>query len=1180
MYVGTFGYIDKIAPSGLRTRVAGTGTPGYSGDNGPAPAAEVQAAIALQVDTDGTVYFLDKPVTAYGFESVRKITTQGIISTIAGGGNPSEPQAHPDGTPILSVNIDFSAIALGPEGKIWAFDSGTGDTLRELGTGSTSSALSSSAVQVVSSDGSEVYVFDRGRHMQTRQALTNILIRTFEYDTENRLTGIVDGHGNRTTIERDANGTPVRIVAPFGQQTTLSFDQDGMLSGVTDPADKTTQLGYQAGGLLTSFTTPESNTSTFTYDGQGRLVSDQDPGGGIQTLTRTMLANGWSTSLGHNAGYAYEWITERPETGEEITRTIVPGVSTPTVSTTYPDGRLDVLYPQGMHVTMGREADPRFGGQATFKKQVTTSTPSGLTTTTTRTRTVLLANPDDPLSVQTLTIGTTINGRMRTLVYDAAARTMTSTSPAGRRVIKTFNTAGLPVRIERPGLLPMTRSYNTLGQLTGITVGTRTSTLTYDSGGRVASISYALGGATTYGYDAVGRLTSITMPGPSGSRTLSSSFDGDGRMVSLTPPGRPAYAATFTPAGRLASFTAPGGGTGTVSYRVDKRPETITRPGDSPITIGYDAAGRVQQFVTSAGTVSTAYDSSTGLMSGITSPDATLAFGYDGVLPLETEWSGTVSGKVSRTWNVDFRVASQSVNDAHTVNFNYDDDGLITSVGALTLTRDTQTGLVTGTTIGSLNDEITPNGFGDAQSYVTKYGGAPLTAFSYTHDALGRIAQSTEVINGVSHTFVYGYDPAGRLHQVTLDGTLIATYQYDPNGNRHTTTTSSGSISATFDDQDRLVSAGGATYTYTSSGYLQTRTDTAGATSYAYDAFGNLRSVTLPSGPVVSYLVDGMQRRIARLVDGVRTHAWLYEGQLYPVAELNASNTVTTRYVYGTRPTVPEYMIRGGATYRFVTDVRGSVRLVVNVNTGAIAQQLDYDAWGDVTADSNPGFQPFGFAGGLYDHHTRLHRFGVRDYDGATGRWLAIDPGAFSGGSNLYGYAHGDPINFVDPTGDVPLLVPLLGALYGMTTNIAWQLGEGMPWSCLDVTDVLVAGAFGAIGSVAPTVSVLGSEVLGAVATGAYLNTAQYLTAQTVNGQMTQWKGDDLGASIATGALGGAMTGMTEAMIDPARREFEDMLPVEKFMNQGAEAASNFYGNMPKHKKLCPADGANCPERP
>jgi len=88
------------------------------------------------------------------------------------------------------------------------------------------------------------------------------------------------------------------------------------------------------------------------------------------------------------------------------------------------------------------------------------------------------------------------------------------------------------------------------------------------------------------------------------------------------------------------------------------------------------------------------------------------------------------------------------------------------------------------------------------------------------------------------------------------------------------------------------------------------------------------------------------------------------------------------------------------------------------VDTGAIAQRIDYDAFGNVLTDSNPGFQPFGFAGGLYDPDTRLIRFGARDYDAATGRWTAKDPIRFAGGDpNLYGYVINDPVNWIDPTG-------------------------------------------------------------------------------------------------------------------------------------------------------------------
>jgi RHS repeat-associated protein len=79
---------------------------------------------------------------------------------------------------------------------------------------------------------------------------------------------------------------------------------------------------------------------------------------------------------------------------------------------------------------------------------------------------------------------------------------------------------------------------------------------------------------------------------------------------------------------------------------------------------------------------------------------------------------------------------------------------------------------------------------------------------------------------------------------------------------------------------------------------------------------------------------------------------------------------------------------------------------------------MNYDAFGNVIEDSNLGFQPFGFAGGIYDLDTKLTRFGARDYNTETGRWTAKDPILFAGGStNLYGYVVNDPVNFIDPYG-------------------------------------------------------------------------------------------------------------------------------------------------------------------
>ena len=107
-----------------------------------------------------------------------------------------------------------------------------------------------------------------------------------------------------------------------------------------------------------------------------------------------------------------------------------------------------------------------------------------------------------------------------------------------------------------------------------------------------------------------------------------------------------------------------------------------------------------------------------------------------------------------------------------------------------------------------------------------------------------------------------------------------------------------------------------------------------------------------------------------------------------------------------------------GVTYRIITDNQGSVRLVVNAETGEVAQCLDYDSFGRVLRDTNPGFQPFGFQGGLYDPDTGLVEFGCRWYDAETGRWISKDPILLDGGWNVYAFCGNDPINRMDPSGE------------------------------------------------------------------------------------------------------------------------------------------------------------------
>jgi RHS repeat-associated protein len=266
-----------------------------------------------------------------------------------------------------------------------------------------------------------------------------------------------------------------------------------------------------------------------------------------------------------------------------------------------------------------------------------------------------------------------------------------------------------------------------------------------------------------------------------------------------------------------------------------------------------------------------------------------------------------------------------------------------------------------------------------------------------------------------------------RLAAPTFGSESAKALQLDANGNRTADSFNAHSgtwLSASYDDQDRLTSyettlGGEVSFTYSANGELETKTVGDDTTTYEYDAFGNLKHVELPNGTQIDYLIDGKNRRIGRKVDGTLVQQLLYSSQLKVIGELDGSGNVASQFVYGSKPNVPDYMIKDGATYRIVSDHLGSPRLVIDVSSGDIAQRIDYDEFGNATlVEGTWDVQPFGFAGGLYDADTKLGRFGARDYDAETGRWLCKDPIGFrAGDTNLYGYVMSDPINGFDPTG-------------------------------------------------------------------------------------------------------------------------------------------------------------------
>ena len=232
--------------------------------------------------------------------------------------------------------------------------------------------------------------------------------------------------------------------------------------------------------------------------------------------------------------------------------------------------------------------------QSALPKSRTVTTPGGKVSTTTTERTVTLSNPDDILSLTSLTDRVTVNGRTYTSAYDAASRTFTDTSPAGRQRTTTIDTKGRVVREQTAGLEPVAYAYDAHGRLVTITQGTgagaRITHLTYDSQGYLETIVDPLNRTVRFVYDAAGRVTQQILPD---SRVIGYAYDANSNVTSVTPPGRPAHNFTYTAVDLEASYNPPDVGLPQDqtlnTYNLDRQVTRIALPAGQNLDFGYNS---------------------------------------------------------------------------------------------------------------------------------------------------------------------------------------------------------------------------------------------------------------------------------------------------------------------------------------------------------------------------------------------------------------------------------------------------------------------------------------------------------------------------------------------------------------------------------------------------------------
>lgn len=958
-------------------------------------------------------------------------------------------------------------------------------------------------------DAAEIFIFDsNGRHVKTLYGKTGSTLYSFSYDVDSRLMSITDAYENVTTMNRNASGDLTGIQSPYGQTTTVSLDANGYLASVTNPNSETYVMSYTPGGLLRTFKKPSGQISSMTYTNGGLLISNSNSAGSSTTLSD--ISKGTITPLPGDANIlsstsALGRVTTYGFQDDTTTKTQLHG-------SVYPDGSMGygTYSPEigstnkfsvgttERSVSDSKSFDPWLENIALFTS-IKRITDAGSSWASFRTRTVTAgsasANVDSTPAVFQYTtdqVQSTVNGNLWDQTYDSSTQITTITSPENRVSRVSMDLFGKPTSIQWASFTPTNISYDSRGRLSQIKQNTRENTFTYNSSGFLNSVTNAAAQTTSFDYDNVGRVLTQTLPD---TRAIYFSYDANGNLASITPPGKSAHTFTMNLFDLIASYLPPflGGTTSTpttYTYNNDRQLTSITRPSGATINFTYGpSSANLTEITTPTGT--NTYTSQGGYIRQTISPDQyQVDRTYTGYSTksevLSDASSSTTIGRIDWEYNNDFNRTTSNLTPGagpiSSVSSLYDSDTLMIKAGEETMTRNPTSGLLTGTTLAKISDSLTYDPtYGELSAYSAQYnaGGKRtvlLLSETYTRDALGRILTKVDKAKGKAKTYAYTYDTTGRLTAVRLNNKPYSSYTYDSNSNRISGNVAGVSFTGTYDSQDRLSSYNTESYTYNLNGELTSRTDskTGLTTTYAYDAFGNLKQAAVPT-KTVNYKVDGFNRRIAKLTGTTVNEYYIYENELQIGAVLDSTFQTTHRFIYGSKSNVPDYMVKAGVTYRIISDPRGSVRLVVNAETGKILQEMDYDEFGKVISDTSPGFQPFGFAGGLYDQDTKLTHFGAREYDASIGRFIQKEPIPFYGADpNLYGYAFNDPINFVD--------------LDGLAAQSA---GEGTAYA--------PPGSYG--GTVTGTISPIDAIGAGRVVATAVASAARVLSSIQIQGQ-------------------------------------------------------------------------------
>lgn len=879
---------------------------------------------------------------------------------------------------------------------------------------------------------------------------------TYKFDSSGKLIELSDRNGNKLTFVRRSDfegGYLTEIVTAEGNRITFNqtwiFDTFYRTDSITDSIGRVVQYIYELDPFssyprLKKVFYPDGSLMEYQYDSEGRMsgiINER----GILEVFNEYDANNRVIKQTHADGGVYTF-----------NYTIAGGNITET-SMTAPNGA----------VTTWRFYDDEGVFRDKYITQVTT--PDGVTKYERETDTNLLLSVTDPLN-RKMTYTYYPNGQTETLTDNLSNVTRYEYEPI----------YGLPSKITDANLkdTTFTYTYDTNNRITKTEIRDpllKLTTINYNSYGMPTSITDANLNTTTLLYENLNKpaeLTKIIGPSPINS-TTTMAYDSIGRLWTVTDAKGKITTYAYDTMNRIASVTDPLGFITRYGYSWDGKLTVISDAKNHDIRYEYDERSRVKKMTDQLGRVET-YTYYTGAEITLTTGDNLKSItDRKGQVTTFNEYDSmnrvkkiTYHDSSFTDYTYDLAGRIDYINDSVSgyIDYAYNDFGCttcsgrgmdriaqeVTSLGTIDYTYDTVGRRKTMTVLGQtvVNYDYYANGWLENIRQIIS---GTEQKFNFTYDDGGR-RERLKYFNGASLVTqtTYGFDNANRLlnleHLNPLNQVLESIgYTYDANGNRISMNRPSVNLplpnpasNTSYNEANQMLSFNDKNIIYDNNGNMTSVITSCGTTNYTWDVRNRLVAIngfnTDCSSLTASFKYDALNRRIEKTINSTTTK-YLYDG--VDIIQEKQNGVITANYIRTLNIDEPLMRVKSDGTIRnYLVDSLGSI-IVLTDDNGVVKTTYTYDPFGNVTTSGESSDNPFQYTGRENDG-TGLYYYRARYYSPELQRFISEDPIGLAGGDvNFYVMTWNNPVMFIDPFGlkgtleEIALKKKLRGGIIG-----------------------------------------------------------------------------------------------------------------------------------------------------